>query len=402
MQDLIAQTPAQQGTPDGAYPRRSLARHLSEVQLLLDQAPSFLALTQGPAHHVVLANETCLRLVRRRREDLIGRPILEAVPELEDQGLGLLLDDVLKTEKQRTGSAVKLRLGPTKDPATDRMVDFILQPILDVTNSTVGIVIQGLDVTDRESAVEALRQADRAKDDFLATLAHELLTPLSASRVALELLGRSLEGASATPAVTRHLGVLRRQQSNIMSLVEDLLDVSRVKLGKISLHTEEVVLQEAVRAAAETCQHVLDARSHSLQLQLPEALLTVAADPRRLIQALTNVLTNAAKYTEPGGKISIEVRRNEDVAEITVADNGRGMTPQELESAFDLFQQNCKEDSARGGLGIGLALVRQLVELQGGRVRAASPGNRAGTAITICLPAMRNAGVPSTPSARAQ
>lgn len=375
--------------PRSRPPRRSLARHLSELQLLLDQAPSFLALTQGSNHVVAITNDAFLNLLGRRREDLVGSSIVDAVPELKDQGLGELLDAVLQKRAQRTGTAVKIEL---RDPATgavaERRVDFILQPIFDATNETVGICIQGLDVTDRELAMEALRQADRNKDDFLATLAHEMLNPLSASRVGLKLLGATLTDAG--PQTTRALGVLQRQYSFLAALVEDLLDVSRIRLGKVSLRIEDVALQDAVSTAIETCQHRLDANSHELRVAMPQAVVSVRADRHRLVQVLTNLLINSAKFTPPGGTVLVEVKRMPEAAEIMVTDNGVGMTPEQAERAFELFRQH-SDPAARGnGLGIGLALVRQLVELQGGTVRAQSPGPSQGTSITVRFPIARS------------
>jgi PAS domain S-box-containing protein len=371
--------------PASRSPRRSLARHLSELQLLLDQAPSFLALTQGQDHVVAITNEAYLNLVGRRREDLVGRSIIEAVPELREQGLGELLDTVLRTRLQRTGAAVKIQLrDPSTGSITERRVDFILQPIFDATNETVGIFIQGLDVTDRELALDALRQADRNKDDFLATLAHEMLNPLSASRVGLQLLGATL--TEAGPQTHRTLAVLQRQYSFLAALVEDLLDVSRIRLGKVSLRIEDVVLQDAVRTAIETSQHRLDANSHDLRVAMPHEVVVVRADRHRLVQVLTNLLVNSAKFTPPGGTVLVEVKRTSGVAEISVTDNGIGMTAEQTERVFELFQQHSDLAVQGAGLGIGLALVRQLVELQGGSVRAHSPGPSQGTSIAIRFP----------------
>jgi PAS domain S-box-containing protein len=371
-----------------ARPRRSLARHLAELQLLLDQAPSFLALTQGPSHVLAITNSAYLSLVGRRREEVIGRPIVEAIPELKQQGLGQLFDDVLQTRVQRTGAAVRVNLQDlATGQASERRVDFILQPIFDATNETVGIFMQGLDVTDRELAMAGLRTADRNKDNFLATLAHEMLNPLSASKVALELLRATL--TTAGPDTARALALLQRQYAFLAGLVEDLLDVSRIRLGKVSLDLQDVVVQDAVGAAVEICQHRAEASSLDLRVVMPPSPVTVRADPRRLVQVLTNVLTNAAKFTPAGGAILIEVQPAPGLVEIIVSDTGRGMTADQIERAFDLFHQNSDADRMTGGLGIGLALVRQLVELQGGSVHARSPGVSQGTAITVRFPERR-------------
>ncbi|MBK0394896.1 PAS domain-containing sensor histidine kinase [Ramlibacter algicola] len=372
-------------TADRKPPRRSLARHLSELQLLLDQAPSFLALTQGREHVVAITNAAYLNLVGRPREDLVGKRIVEAVPELKEQGIEQLLDAVLDSGLQRTGAAVKIQFCDASTGAiTERRVDFILQPIFDATSQTVGIFMQGLDVTDRELALEALRQADRNKDDFLAVLAHEMLNPLSASRVALQLLASTL--TEAGPHTTRVLGLLQRQYEFLAALVEDLLDVSRIKLGKVSLTIEDVVLQEVVNTAIETARHRLDSGSHDLKVVAPPHAVTVRADRHRLVQVLTNLLINAAKFTPPRGTVSIELVQGSDEAQITVTDNGAGMTAEQAARAFDLFQQYSGQPAKGGGLGIGLALVRQLVELQGGAVRAHSPGPSQGTSITVSFP----------------
>lgn len=372
----------------GAQPRRSLARHLSELQVLLDQAPSFLALTQGPEHVLAIVNQAYLELVGRARDDVVGKPILEAIPELKRQGLGSLLEEVIESRQQRTGSAVRVMLpGAPGAAVQERRVDFILQPIFDATNQTVGIFIQGLDVTDRELAVEALRQADRNKDDFLAKLAHEMLNPLAASRVALELLGRKL--ASSPADIDHVLAVLRRQQAALSALVEDLLDVSRIKLGKLTLSIEPVDLHDVVSAAVETCRHQIEAKSHELRLVLSSRPLSVMADRRRLVQVVTNLLVNAAKFTGPSGVITVRFGELPDAADITVADSGKGMSAQEMQQAFELFHQNTEEDKRLGGMGIGLGLVRQLVELQGGVVWAESPGASQGTSITVRLPRAR-------------
>lgn len=381
----VGQPPLQTDAGSSARPRRSLARHLSELQALLDQAPSFVALTQGPEHVLAITNAAYLDLVGRRWEEVVGRPIVEAIPELRDQGLGQLLDAVLQTREQRTGTAVKVQLhDPASGRITERRVDFILQPIFDATNATVGIFMQGLDVTDRELALQALHDADLNKDNFLATLAHEMLNPLSATRVGLALLQTTLPAAS--PETVRALALLQRQHTLLAALVEDLLDLSRIRLGKVSLRLQDVDVREAVTAAVETCQHRLLASAHDLQVVLPESVPKIRADSRRLVQVLVNLLTNAAKFTPAGGAIRIEVLLLADALEIVVSDTGKGMTPDQVERAFELFHQNSDVDRISGGLGIGLALVRQLVELHGGTVNARSPGPSKGTSITIRFP----------------
>jgi signal transduction histidine kinase len=232
--------------------------------------------------------------------------------------------------------------------------------------------------------MEALQKADRNKDNFLATLAHEMLNPLSSSSVALQLLRATL--TSASPDTVLALASLERQNTFLAALVEDLLDVARIRLGKVSLNLQDVVVQEWAKAAVEICQHRLVASAHDLRLVMPPSPVTVRADQRRLVQVLVNLLTNAAKFTPAGGAICIEVQPLSDAVEIAITDTGKGMTVEEIERAFELFHQNSDVDRMSGGLGIGLALVRQLVELQGGSVIARSPGATKGTTITVRLP----------------
>jgi len=213
-----------------------------------------------------------------------------------------------------------------------------------------------------------------------------MLNPLSASGVALQAMTKLIERTEDRAAIVRLLGILHRQHASLAALVADLLDVSRIKLGKLPIFLEDVIVQEVVRSACETCQHIVEARSHALRVSMPEPELRVRADRRRLCQVMNNLLVNAAKYTPPGGEISVETRLAFDDVEVVVTDNGRGMTAGEAEHAFELHHQNAASDTLTGGLGIGLALVRQLMELQGGSVRAESPGLSAGTSVSIRLP----------------
>jgi signal transduction histidine kinase/CheY-like chemotaxis protein len=229
-----------------------------------------------------------------------------------------------------------------------------------------------------------LREEHRRKDEFLAMLAHELRNPLSPLLTSLEILRH--------PAVTvyqrdRHINVMRRQVSQISRLVEDLLDVSRVGRGRIELKRQQVALRDVIDHALEECQPLLQTRRHQVSVSLPEAALLVDVDPVRMRQVFANLLNNAAKYTDPGGRLMVKAERDGPDAVVRIEDNGIGITADMLPRVFDLFAQGqVSIERAQGGVGIGLTLVRMLLELHGGSVAAESPGAGQGSTFIVRLP----------------
>jgi signal transduction histidine kinase/CheY-like chemotaxis protein len=238
------------------------------------------------------------------------------------------------------------------------------------------------DVTARKSAEEALQQANARKDEFLATLAHELRNPLAPIRSAAEVL-RLLERDDSR--VLRAAAIIDRQVTQMVRLVDDLLDVNRITRGEIALHREVIDIARVVHAAVETSRPLLESARHDLQLSLPYTTLQVNADAARLAQALANVINNAARYTPPGGQIALTVARDDGRIVITVRDNGMGIPPDRLDDVFDMFTRVAPADAV-GGLGIGLALVRRIVQMHEGEVRAQSAGEGQGTTIEMWLP----------------
>jgi signal transduction histidine kinase/CheY-like chemotaxis protein len=243
-----------------------------------------------------------------------------------------------------------------------------------------------------------LREADRQKDEFLAVLAHELRNPLAAIAGATQLLKRQ---AWPGPDDERgwSLEVLERQSAHLARLIDDLLDVSRVSRGKVRLRPERLDARPVARRAAEAVRVPALERRHELRLALPDEPLWVEADPTRLEQVLVNLLNNAVKYSEPGGRIDLSAGRDGGDCVFRVADTGAGIAPEVLPHVFDPFVQADKTlDRAQGGLGIGLTLVRRLVELHGGGVSAASDGLGRGSEFVVRLPAAAPpAGAPPRP-----
>ncbi|HXG08276.1 MAG TPA: MASE1 domain-containing protein [Gemmataceae bacterium] len=238
----------------------------------------------------------------------------------------------------------------------------------------------------------AAREADRRKDEFLAMLAHELRNPLAPIRTAVQILG--LTGTD-TAAAARAREIIERQVRHMTRLVDDLLDVSRITRGQIKLQKEPTDLGAVTARAVETCRALIDARGHELTVELPTEPVWLEADPARLEQVICNLLTNAARYTEPHGRISVVVRQEGPEAELRVRDTGIGIRPEMLLRVFDLFAQADRSpDQAPEGLGIGLTLVRRLVELHGGRVTAASAGPGQGSEFVVRLPVLPGAAAP--------
>jgi signal transduction histidine kinase len=245
-------------------------------------------------------------------------------------------------------------------------------------------------VAERTSALarttEALTEAARRKDEFLAMLAHELRNPLAPIRTAVQLL-RLKE--LAEPQRDSARDIIERQVEQLVSLIDDLLDVSRITRGVIALQRQPVLLGAIVARAVETARPAIDARHHVLNVEMPDELLTVDGDKTRLVQVLANILHNAAKFTEPGGRIRLRCTREPAGAVISVTDSGVGITAEALPAIFDLFTQSATGPAhPQGGLGIGLALVRRLTEMHGGTVAAHSDGPGQGATITVTLPVL--------------
>jgi len=240
------------------------------------------------------------------------------------------------------------------------------------------------EMAERKRIEAALKEADRHKDEFLAMLAHELRNPLAPIRNAVEIMRRS---ALSDPQLVWSRDVIERQVKHLSRLVDDLLDVSRITRGNINLSRERLPIGTIVSRAIETIQPLLTEQRHELVLDMGEEPLEVEGDLTRLTQVLGNLLNNAAKYTDPGGRISLCLRRVERDVEITVRDTGIGIPPELLPRLFNLFTQvESAAHRSQGGLGIGLALVRQLVEMHGGRVSAHSAGPNQGSEFVIRLP----------------
>jgi PAS domain S-box-containing protein len=288
-----------------------------------------------------------------------------------------------KARQARTPYQVEFRL----KRAADGVYRWFLGrgvPILDEQGQVVRWYGTSTDIQDQKQSQEELREAARRKDQFLATLAHELRSPLPPIRNALEIL--RLEGTD--PArLERGRSMMERQVRQLVRLIDDLVDVSRMSRGKIHLQKERVELAQIVGSAVEAVEPLLLDARHQLAVHLPAEPIHLHADPARLVQVLVNLLSNAARYTDPGGRITLTAQRGERLLLVSIHDTGIGMSTEQLAQLFEMFTQvRRSEERSQGGLGVGLWLVRRLLELHGGAIEAQSDGPARGSTFTIRLP----------------
>jgi PAS domain S-box-containing protein len=277
-----------------------------------------------------------------------------------------------------------LEMRCTDDARRELWMRVSAAPLRDDFSQVIGACAVVQDVTQLKNAEHALREADRRKDEFLAILAHELRNPLAPIRNSVNIL--RLAGDDTAAAARVH-EMLERQVNHMARLVDDLMEVSRITRGKVELRKEPVDLGAVLRNAVETSRPLIDAANHRLVVSLPGEPLTLEADPVRLAQVIANLLNNAAKYTHEGGGIGLTAHREGSTAVISVRDNGMGIPSIMLPKVFDLFAQVDRTyDRAQGGLGIGLTLVRSLVEMHGGSVEAWSEGPGKGSEFVVRLP----------------
>ena len=348
-----------------------------ELQTLADNTPDILTRFDRELRHVFV-NDAVQKATGLPRTALLGKSNRElGMPahlcELWDAALLSVFE---------TGELCALEFAFPSE-AGERHYYARLIPEVGLDGKVAFVLGVTHDVTDRKRFEQTLAEQDRRKDEFLATLAHELRNPLAPIRSGLAVL----QTAPSPEQVARVIQLMERQLGLMVRLVDDLLDVSRVSQGKIALRIERVTIQEVVEWAVEGCRAVLDAKAHTLELAVPEEPLAMVGDKARLVQVVSNLLTNAAKYCNPGGHIVVKVWRDGADVVLEVEDDGVGIPSEVLPTIWDMFTQvRDTLDKAQGGLGIGLTLVRRLVDMHGGSAAARSPGLGRGSTFTVRLP----------------
>ena len=369
--------------------RRDAELQKRHLRALFMQAPTPILILRGPEHLIELANPLTCKVWGSSETEIVGKPLFDVFPQLRDQGLGPLLDSVLQTGETCTGKELPARFDRRGDGTWERVsFNVVCAPLRGIASEIEGILVIVFDVTDEVAArdqMNALRAAaeaaSQAKDEFLAMLGHELRNPLAPILTALHLM--ALRGGEALHSERT---IIERQVRHLTRLVDDLLDVSRIARGKIQLRQDPIDVADVLAAAVEAVSPLLEERRHALAVDVPRGLVVIG-DLTRLTQILMNVLSNAAKYTQPEGRIEVSAAVENEEVVLSVKDNGIGIAPTMLPRIFDMFTQERQAlHRAEGGLGLGLTIVKSLVELHRGSVSARSDGLGRGCEVLIRLP----------------
>ncbi len=365
--------------------------HASRLESVFHNAPVGIAVVKGPMHRFDYTNAAYDALVNGRAK--AGMEVAEVFPEFDSQPIIAMLDQAYKTGEPFQAQSVPAVLRRPDGRDEENFYDFVLQPQRDEIGEVTGLAIVVFDVTALTIAREEAESANRAKDEFLALLGHELRNPLAPIVTALEVMR-----LSGHTGAERERLIIERQVQHVVSLVEDLLDISRITRGEVSLRLERVDITDITSRAVEMAAPVIERRRHTLHVDVPHGMV-VSGDAPRLAQVVANLLTNAAKYSEEGGRITIAAQAISGDVVLTVADEGRGISAELLPRIFDLFWQERQElDRREGGLGLGLAIVRSLIERHGGRVEAESAGRGKGATFRVILPMIAEGTTPAVSS----
>ena len=330
------------------------------------------------------------RLFGYKAEEAIGRSILLIIPPDRLDEEKMILARLARGERIEHYETVRV----AKD---GRQLDISLtiSPIRDAEGNIIGASKIARDVTERRRAMEALREADRRKDEFIALLAHELRNPLAPLRNGLQVMRLA---AGDAYAIAKARDMMDRQLSHMVRLIDDLLDVSRISLNKMELRRSRVLLADVVSSAVETARPALEAAGHKLTVSLPPEPVPLDADLTRLAQVFGNLLNNSCKYTRPKGTVSLSAKRVGDEVVVTVKDNGAGIPQDKLDSIFDMFMQvDRTSERSQGGLGIGLTLVKRLTEMHGGSIEARSAGEGQGSEFIVRMPVLNRPAIQGGP-----
>jgi signal transduction histidine kinase/DNA-binding response OmpR family regulator len=375
--------------------RRNLYRHFM-------QAPFPIVVYKGPRHVIDLVNVACLR-VWNKTDAIAGKPVAEAVPELAGEPFFGWLDDVYRTGLPIEEGEVPSQIRTSDGRAFERAYfTFVCAPLFDPIGAVEGVLTCAFDVTEavaakkrtelalaeaaavHRRAFEVSEQTNRAKDEFLSTMSHELRTPLNAMLGWASILRKD---PSDPAKLERGLAVIERNAKTQARLVNDLLDVSRIISGKLRLTTRRVELAAVIAAAADAVRPAADAKAVRFALDLDAGLGAVVGDPDRLQQVVWNLLSNAIRFTPPEGRVTVTAHRTDSNVVVSVSDTGVGIPRAHLRHIFERFTQiDSSTTRAHGGLGLGLAIVRHLVEAHGGTVSASSEGQGRGATFTVTLP----------------
>lgn len=352
----------------------------ARIQSIIDNTPSMIY-AFDLQKRVLLANKSIADLLDVTPQQLVGRRRSEFMPKKDADW-----HEANDCKVIQEGKALEFE---EHSELKGRSITWLTHkfPLYDIQGRLYGVAGISTDVSRLKSLEQSMREAERLKDEFIATLAHELRNPLTPIRNAVHVLDNLERSDGSDGRRARLFGILQRQVNHLVRLVDDILEASRITTGKIVLKKEIIDLNAIVRDSVEGSEPLLNAQHHQLDLSLTEEPLLLEADPTRLAQSLTNILNNAAKYTPAGGKITLATRRDGYEAAVSIRDNGIGILPEMQSRIFDLFSQSQRAlGREQGGIGVGLAITRKLVEMQGGRIDVHSEGAGRGSEFVIHLP----------------
>jgi PAS domain S-box-containing protein len=339
---------------------------------------------------LVEANRLCLDACGFTRDDVLGKPFWEC--GWWNRSAPLMAMVRAAAGQAAGGSMFRTESAYFVADGAQRVVDLILAPVTDEAGRVLFVAATGIDITERKRMEDTLREDDHKKDEFIALLAHELRNPLAPIRNGLQVL-RMTDDRDAREHAR---DMMDRQLSHMVRLIDDLLDVSRINRSKMALRRERIALADVVTSAVEIARPLIEEAAHELTVSLPAGPVFLDADLTRLSQVFGNLLTNSAKYTPKGGKIWLTAERRDREVAVSVGDTGIGIPADSLADIFNMFSQVDRSvERSTGGLGIGLALVKGLVEMHGGTITAASEGDGRGSTFTVVLPVVDRMEPPS-------
>ena len=359
------------------------------IASIADQSIFGVAVLTGPELTFVSANEGYRLIVGNR--DIVGKPILEAIPELRGQGVDTAMHEIMRTGEAMTFREQMYMIDATGTGRPEpRYYSFIWQPVRGADGAIASVLILTHDVTSSVKARaheqemrSAAEEANRLKDDFIATVSHELRTPLSSILGWVQLLR---QGPMDETQTVRALETIERNARAQSQLIEDLLDVARIASGKLTLEITRVSLVSVLTTVIETARPTAAKKDVTLHLQVDDDL-SLYGDAIRLQQIVSNLVTNAVKFSANGGRVDVQLKETDGEAEVSVCDHGAGISADFLPHVFERFRQAPgAAPRAQGGLGLGLSIVKQLVELHSGRVSAESKGQGHGATFRVRLP----------------
>jgi len=370
---------------------RELELERARLAYVFQQAPAFLAVLRGPDYVFELVNTAYYQLVGHR--DLIGRPVAEALPEIAGQGFLELLDGVKQTGEPYIGLEIAVKLKREMEgPLEEHFVDLAYLPLLDADGTITGIIAHGYEVTqhvltrrDAERAKELAESASRAKSDFLAVMSHELRTPLNAIGGYTELLELGVHGP-VTPEQTQALERIQKSQRHLLGLINGVLNYTRVESGAVRYAVEVVRVSELIANAEMLVSPQMSANELKFDWSVEAEPIAVRADREKVQQIILNLLANAVKFTDAGGRVQITYDTREGIVRINVIDTGRGIAADQLPRIFEPFVQvDSTFTREQQGVGLGLAISRDLARGMGGDLTVASEIGK-GSTFTLSLP----------------